>query len=254
MFLAQRTLRRVKGRQRKLERAAERDVELGVAAGTVHNHRDAGHVAAEGADQVDRLLNPSPLGHHVFGDQHFFARTDGEAALQHEVPVFLVGEDGADAEGAGDLLPDDETADRRGDYRFDPLALELFGEEPADGFGLVRILQEQRRLEETIAVQPAAKLEVTGQQGAGVFQNSDDFLFCHDRVFFPVIVKFFQPYSSKKQTPALLRRTCHPAGSCRRMRTFRPPVCLHVPLSGTYPARPVPPRGGNPPCGRRPQE
>ena len=42
-------------------------------------------------------------------------------------------------------------------------------------------LEQQRRLKEAVAVQSAAELEVAGEQSAGFFQNSDDFLFCHNR-------------------------------------------------------------------------
>ena len=58
---------------------------------------------------------------------------------------------------------------------------EPVGEEAADRLRLVGVLEQQRRLKETVAVQAAAKLEVAGEQGAGLFQNSDDFLFCHNR-------------------------------------------------------------------------
>ena len=67
---------------------------------------------------------------------------------------------------------------------------------------------------ETIAVQSAPELEVTGQKRAGLFQNLDDFLFCHVEKFLCYLKKtttffifksrtFSSAASLQKQTPAL---------------------------------------------------
>ena len=81
------------------------------------------------------------------------------------------------------LLPDDQATDRGGDHRVNLFSPVLVGQIAADRLGLVRVLQQQRRLKETVAVQTAAKLEVTGEQRPRLLQNPDDFLFRHLNLF-----------------------------------------------------------------------
>ena len=66
-------------------------------------------------------------------------------------------------------------------YLEDPLIRQPFIEDFARRFSWSTNAIEGNTLslEETVAVQSAAKLEVTGEKCAGIFQNLDDFLFCH---------------------------------------------------------------------------
>ena len=134
------------------------------------------------ADQVDGLLDAAALGHDVFRHDDLLTGLQLEAALQDELVVLLVGEDGFDVEGAGDLLPDEEAADGRRDHGFgvDPGGFDAGGEFLAEFFPDPRLLEDERGLEETVAVLLAAELEMSGQQCAGGLECGDDFLVCHD--------------------------------------------------------------------------
>lgn len=93
------------GRQRKLEGASERNIELRIAAGTVDDHRNADHFPAHAADEIDRLLDPATLGDHVLGDEDLLPRLDRKTALQDQPAVLLVRENRADSERTATSWP-----------------------------------------------------------------------------------------------------------------------------------------------------
>ena len=62
------------------------------AVGAIHNRRHAGHVAAMGADDVNRFLHAAALGHDVLDDEHFFAGRNFESAPQHEFALLFFAE------------------------------------------------------------------------------------------------------------------------------------------------------------------
>lgn len=157
----------------------------------------------------------------------FLTRLDRKTALQDQLAVLLVRENRADSERTGDLLADDQAADRRRDHRLNPLPPELIGEEPADRFGLVRVLQKQSGLKEAAAVQSAAKLKVAGQKRTGIFQNFDDFLFRHGE---PFLLFMLNPDNRNDKTALFsVRRHCKKtnAGSFIRRNPLRPDLPAH---------------------------
>jgi hypothetical protein len=155
------------------------NIEFSSPGTAVDDHRDPGDFAAVFADEINRLLHPAAASNNVFRYQDFFAGSNFKTAFEDELIINFIRENGADAKRAGHFLPDNQAADRRGDYALDTGVLEFRGQFGAYFFRHVRILQEQRRLKETVAVQSAAEFKVPFQQGFRVFTCIYYFLFRH---------------------------------------------------------------------------
>ena len=91
----------------------EGHVQALLAAAAIDHGAGANHDRPSRARHVHRLASGPARGHHVFDDQHFFTRLQGEAATQGQRAVLAFGKDGADAKGAADFLADHDAAERR---------------------------------------------------------------------------------------------------------------------------------------------
>ena len=105
------------------------------------------------ARHLDRLAGRPAGRHDVLDDQHPFAGREREAAPQHQLAVLSLGEDGADAERAPDLLTDDDAAERRRQHDLGVEAAHAGGDLRSAGLGLGRVLQHQRTLQVAWTVQ-----------------------------------------------------------------------------------------------------
>ena len=92
------------------------------------------------------------------------ARSDGKAAPQRERPILPFGEDGADAERPGHFLPDDDSTEGGREHQTDIEMADTLGERGAARLGLGGVLQHERALQITGAVQAGCQAEVSFEQ------------------------------------------------------------------------------------------
>ena len=181
------------------DQGGEGHAEIYRAVGAVHNRGHPGKVAAVRADDVNGLLHAAALGHHILDDQNLFIGRNFESAPQDQFFLLLLGEDEPDPELPGDLLTDDQPAQRRGDDgdRAERPGLGRQGvpELLDDG----HLLERQGALEKLPAVQAAAEDEMTFEQRSAVAKNLEDFVLCHGGMLSP---KF------KVQSSKLAGRVC----------------------------------------------
>jgi hypothetical protein len=129
-------------------------------------------------NNVDCFLHASTARHDIFDDDEALVFDDFETAAQDEFAILLFDKNMAFAKRASDFLPDDESAESRGDDR---IAIEFaqFVGEPCTNFcGNVGMLEQQRALKILATVQTGAQDEVAIKQCAG-FAKKRDQIFAH---------------------------------------------------------------------------
>ena len=105
----------------------------------------------------------------------------GEAPADHHHAVLALGEDEAAAQGAGDLVADQDAAHGRADHQVVGGVVEERAHGGAQFAGQFGKLQDARALEIAVAVQAAAQQEVPAVQGAQFFHQVEDLVFGHGR-------------------------------------------------------------------------
>ena len=161
-----------------------------LAAAAVGHDPDSHRNAAQGTDQINSLLHASAFGHHVFRHNDLFARTDREAAFEHQLIVFLVRENCLDPEGTGQFLAYQDPADCGGNDRFRTEVFHAFRQCAAKFFRHIGITEKQSALEKFIAVHAAAQNKMSIQQCSRILKTFDDFLICHFKCPFSSRLKF----------------------------------------------------------------
>jgi hypothetical protein len=124
------------------------------------------------AHDLDCLLHTTTPGHDILRHHETLAGLDLKATAQHETAIaILLDEDMAFAEMAGHFLTDNDPADCGGNDSFSIVGAELVREHSADARRYRCVLKQKGALEKLPAVKPAAKNEVTVEQGSSLFEK-----------------------------------------------------------------------------------
>jgi len=163
------------------EEAEGGDAEIDGAVGAVHGHGDADDFTVVRADDVDGFLDAAALGDDILDDEDFFAGGDFKAAAEDEFAVIFFDEDESGFELAGDFLAEDKSAHGGGDYGDGGEGTDFGGEGGAEFLDGGHLLEGEGALEKAAAVESAAQDEMAVEQGAGVAEDLEDFVFGHGR-------------------------------------------------------------------------
>ncbi len=155
------------------------DAEVNGATAAVDDGTGGDGDGAEGIHDVDDFAGAAAGGDDVLNNDGAFAGFEGEAAAEGHFAVGIAfGEDVADAEGAGDFVADDEATERGGNDDVDLFPVEEFedlgGEFATEGFGVLRVLEDDGGLEVVGAVESAGEAEMAGEVGAGLTEDIED--------------------------------------------------------------------------------
>jgi len=145
-------------------------------AAAVDDHTNAGNLSSMSPDDVHGFLDTSAAGDDVLGDNKPLVRPDLKTAPQGEPSGFFFDEDVPFAEGAPNLLANDDSAEgRRNDYiAFN--APQFIRQSPANFSGDVGVLKEQCALEELPAVEARSQNEMAVEQRAGFAKKREQIL------------------------------------------------------------------------------
>ncbi len=164
------------GWEAEFEQRDRGHIETRETGAAIDEHRDADRRATGFANDVEALKHAAAAGDDVFDNENFFARLERETASHDEDVVFLFGEDVARAGLAGDFLAEDEAAHRRGQHGRELERCEFRDEQFGQAGDGAHVLADLRALEEVAAVQAGAEHEVPFEEGAGAFEDGEDFL------------------------------------------------------------------------------
>lgn len=151
------------------------DAEIDGAAAAVDEGTGADGESAELSDDVHDFAGGAAGSDDVFDDEAAFSGLNGETAAKLHDGILPFGEEGADAEGAGDFMRDDDAAERGGDDQIDGadagVLSGLFAEFGAERRGDAGMLKNERALQIAIAVKPRREEEMSLQQGLILFKD-----------------------------------------------------------------------------------
>lgn len=153
-----------------------RHVKSGRAVAAVDDHADGDGIGSVGAALRQRFEHTTAAGDDVFDDEHFFVGREFEIAAQGEFIVDLLKEDEAQAELAGDLLPDHESAHRGADHCGRTVLFEHRQHDLGEASHLIHVLADLGALKKMRTVQPRAKKEMPLEERSAVFENLDNFV------------------------------------------------------------------------------
>ena len=122
--------------------------------------------AARRLDAPDDLARRAAGGDHVLDDQASLARGEGEAPAQAHHAVLALAEQRARAEGARDLVRDEDAADRGREHRAGASGGQARGQGAPERLRVLRVLEDERRLQIDVRVEPRREPEVAAQQRA----------------------------------------------------------------------------------------
>ena len=152
-----------------------------VSPGTVDDGGQADDLAAGLLDNLDDLQQAGAPGDDILGDDHLVAFVQGKAPPDHHLPVLAFGEDKSAAQGAGDLVANQDAAHGGADDQ----VVGGVGVELSHGGAhftcQVGKLQKARALEIPIAVQAAAQKKMSTVQGAQFSHQGEDLVFRHGK-------------------------------------------------------------------------
>jgi hypothetical protein len=144
-----------------------------LAAAAINEDADTDDNAAVGPDDIDCFLDPSAAGDHVFGHDEALARPNLETTPQDQTAGVFLRENVPFAQGAADLLANNDSAEGGGD---DNVALnlpQLIGKMSANLRGYVGVLKQQGALKKLAAVKTGPQNEVAVQQRAGLAEERE---------------------------------------------------------------------------------
>jgi hypothetical protein len=98
---------------------------------------------------------------------HPIGRFDAKAAAQHQAAILPLRKDRAHPEARADLLADDDAAERRRQHDGRLQVTRQVADRVAESRGEIRILQHERALEVSLAVQTGCSLKCPSRQRAG---------------------------------------------------------------------------------------
>ena len=123
-----------------------------------------------------------PVRDDVLDDDHLFARLDLEAAAQLELAVDALGVDGRHAQVPRRLVAGNDAADGRRDDLADAAKAfgpQLFGQRPAELFGLVGMHEHPRLLQEDGERRPEDRMKWPSSSAPHCAEDVEDFVFGH---------------------------------------------------------------------------
>src|SRR5205085_3699362 len=104
-----------------------------------------------------------------------------ETAPQSHAPLFALSPDRARAERPRHFITDDDAADGRRSNRLHAICTEAFSQRAPERFRLRRMLQDERALQVTLAMQPARQHEMPFEQRARPLEPFDDLRCLHNK-------------------------------------------------------------------------
>ena len=154
-----------------------------VTAAAIDDHSDGRDDAAVLPNDVDRLLYAATPGDHVFGHDEPLVRRDCKTASQDQPAGFLLRKDVPFPERAAHLLPDHNSAQRRGDDSVTFDRAQLVSQPATNIRRDAGVLQQQRALEELPAMEPRTQNEVSIKQRARLAEEREQIV-AHARLLF----------------------------------------------------------------------
>ena len=162
------------------------DSNFGLAAAAVDDRSGGEDARAVGFEESDDFGRAAAGGDDVFDDDGTVTWRDGEAAAERHAAIGVaLGEDMADAEGAGGFVSDNESAHCGGDDDGGQLGRDggyRGGQGAAEGFGMDGVCQDEGALKVSGAMETAGEAEMALEVGAGGLEQIENFLIC-DRHF-----------------------------------------------------------------------
>ena len=140
------------------------DIERCPTATAIDDCRSAHHVRTSGARNFDCLLRRAACRHHVFDHEDAVAGRKGETAPQRQRAILAFCEDGTNAERSTDFLADDDAAERGGQDNAGVEGAYALRNGRAARLRVSRMLQHERALKITGAVQSGCQPEVALEQ------------------------------------------------------------------------------------------
>src|ERR1035441_7652293 len=172
---------RLEHRNLQRNEAEHRHAKFRRAVRTVHHHRHAGDRAAVGANNVNRLLHATALGHDILDNENFFSGCNLEPAPQDEFAVLFFHEDETDAELPRHFLADYESAHRWRNDRDRAERFDLRRQRRAELLDDRHLLEREGALEKLPAVQTAAEDEMAFEQRSAIAENFQNVVLRHRR-------------------------------------------------------------------------
>ena len=152
-FCAERTLGRRVGRNLEAPQRFDWDVQVGLAAGAIDEHRRSGDLPARRPDRVDRFLDRSAGGHDVVDHDDAFAgpKCEPAAELTACATRAALRVDRAHAELSADLVGENDPSGRRACHGFDVERVAALTPDDVERLAAdQRIIRNRRKIEATI--------------------------------------------------------------------------------------------------------
>ena len=164
----------------QFDEGARRDIEFNSATAAIDQRAGSDREAAFLFDDADRFARRAARRPDVLNHEHALAGVQLEATpKRHLAGTVAFNEQCANAQSARDFLSDDDaTQGRRYDAR-DSMIVKNPGQSAAQGFSMLRELQDERALEVCGAVAAARKLEVALANGAYLLEEREDVVAFH---------------------------------------------------------------------------
>lgn len=119
---------------------------------------------------------------HILNDKDLVLRREAEAAAQCQPSLVSLRERRPHVQGAADLLTDHDPSERWREHAGGAPGADARPQRGADGFGIARMLQDERALQVAGAVQTRGEPEMSFQQRAGTAKQAQEVGFSHRAV------------------------------------------------------------------------
>jgi hypothetical protein len=173
--LAEPAILRLEGRNFHLDQRRQRDIDYDVLFAPVDDDPETADFCFKGFDQGDHFAEGGASREDIVDEQYSLALLETESAADREAALLALRENVASTKSAGDFMSEEHATHRWRDHGVDPEFVELFGEQATDIGGQAGELEQSRALEVSVAVAPAAELEVTFEQRADFAHAVEDF-------------------------------------------------------------------------------
>ena len=171
--------------------------EINCAAAAIDDRTCARHQATCILHYFDRFASRSASSDNVFHHQDLLALPQTKAPSKRHHPCLAFREESTHSERASSLVSYNYSADRRGYHEIDSLVFEIGGKRLANVLRVFGILEDERALQITRAVQPRCKLKVTFQQRARLLKD------------FEKVFVFTSHRTTRRESGARRRRRVH---------------------------------------------
>ena len=126
----------------------------------IDDGRGAGHACAGRLRHAGGFHRRTSRGDDVFDDEDAIGGAELESPTQCQRPIFPLGKQGTDAQAARDLLTNHDAAECRRQHGRRLQVLRAPGQRLAERSGKLRVLQDERALKISLAVQTRRQAEV----------------------------------------------------------------------------------------------